>query len=239
MYDPLETSISMDELRKVFKEIDDSKIIAGLVGGWAAHFYVNDEYRRAFGRDYMGSRDIDMFFEPRFEKDFDKVLKKLGFEKNGFKFRYERIYDRGSKKFITSEEAKKRPTFDLTYIFLDLFSNSETKIVGTWWDLEPLKKVKIINLNGMKLVDFNTLVALKCTALFARDKADKENKDACDLYALLFYSNQKYELTLLLKKSVEKILSRPDLIYAIAEHVLLDQSKQNIVTAALQKLLKD
>jgi hypothetical protein len=238
MYDPLETDISREELNKLFSELRNFKIKAGLVGGWAAYFYANEGYKRAFGRDYMGSRDIDIFFEPQFDEQMEKLLKKLGFEKNGFKFRYEKFYDIETKKFITEEEAKKKQQYDLIYIFLDLFSNAETKKVGTWWDLPDLKKVKIIKVNEMELVDFNTLIAMKCTAIFARDKADKEIKDACDLYALLLYGNHDFEKTLLLRKAIEKLLSRKDLLYAIAEHVLLDPSRQNIVSAALQNLLK-
>jgi hypothetical protein len=239
MYDPLETSISYDELKKLFTEIEKSKVVAGLVGGWATYFYVNDDYSRAFGRDYMESRDIDIFFSPVFENEMEQIIKKLGFEKNGFKFRHEKIYDREAKEFVTSQESKKRPLFNLIQIFLDLFSNAETKKLETWWDLDALKKVKVMTVSGMKLVDFDTLIALKCTALFARDKADKENKDACDLYALLFHGNREYIKTLLLKRAIEKLLSRSDLIYAISEHVLRDPSKQNIVIANLQKALSN
>jgi hypothetical protein len=238
MYDPLETGISKEELNKLFSEIRNLKIKAGLVGGWAAYFYANEGYKRAFGRDYMSSRDIDIFFEPQFDEQIEKLLKKLKFEKDGFKFRYEKVYDRETKSFITEEDSKKKNTYDLIYIFLDLFSNAETKKVGTWWELPDLKKAKIVNVNGMELVDFNTLIAMKCTAIFARDKADKEVKDACDLYALLLYGNQDYEKMLLLRKALEKLLSRNDLLYAIAEHVLLDPSRQNIASAALQNLLK-
>lgn len=238
MYDPLETGISLEELKKLFLEMKASGVKAGLLGGWATHFYVNETYRRAFGREYMGSRDIDLFFESGFDSRMSAIIKKLGFEKNGLPFRYERIYDRERHEFVSSKEAKVRQYFNLIYIFLDLFSDGETADVGTWWGLKELKRAKVVNVGEIALVDFNTLVALKCTALFARDKADKETKDACDIYALLFYGNNEYEHTLYLKKAIEKLVSRTDLIYAISEHVLLDPSKQNIVLAALQNALK-
>ncbi len=238
MYDPLETDLSLEELKKLFLEIKESGVNAGLLGGWATHFYVNETYRRAFGREYMGSRDIDLFFESGFDSRMSAIIRKLGFEKNGLPFRYERIYDRERHEFVSSKAAMGRQYFNLVYIFLDMFSDRETTDVGTWWNLEALKRAKVVNVGEIALVDFNTLVALKCTALFARDKADKENKDACDIYALLFYSDNEYEPTLYLKKAIEKLVSRTDLIYAISEHVLLDPSKQNLVLAALQNALK-
>lgn len=238
MYDSLETDRSLEELKKLFLEIKASDVKAGLLGGWATYFYVNETYRRAFGREYMRSRDVDLFFESGFDSRMSAIIKKLGFEKNGYHFRYERIYDRERHEFVSSKEAKDRPVFDLVYIFLDMFSDRETTDVGTWWDIEALKRAKVVNLDEIALVDFNTLVTLKCTSLFKRDKADKENKDACDLYALLFYSDNEYEPTLYLKKAIEKLVSRTDLIYAISERVLLDPSKQILVLAALQNALK-
>ena len=83
--------------------------------------------------------------------------------------------------------------------------------------------------SSFEVTDVDTLIDLKCHALFERDKADKENKDACDLYSLIRYSNQKITLTPLLKKAIEKILNRSDLLYTISQHVLLDAGKQNIV----------
>ncbi|MDI6738102.1 MAG: hypothetical protein QME12_06335 [Nanoarchaeota archaeon] len=237
MYDPLETDLSLNELKALFHE--SRGIPIALIGGWASYFYVNENYRRAFGKDYMGSRDIDIFFESASEANFAKAVYSRGFTKNGLKFRYEKIYDRQTKTFITQEQAKKKPIFDLIYIFLDLFSNQETKELGSWWDLEPLKKVSFLKVDNFMLVGIDTLIALKSTALFARDKADKENKDACDLYALIKYSGKPIQPTELLKKAMEKLLSRNDLIYAISEHVLLDPSKEGIVNFTLREKLKE
>ena len=115
MYDPLETDLSRKELTAIFKESIGIPIC--LIGGWASYFYVNEKYKRAFGKEYMGSRDIDIFFDPKKEKEFSKVVNKRGFTKNGLPFRYEKIYDRESKTFVTQEEAKRKPLYDLIYIF--------------------------------------------------------------------------------------------------------------------------
>ncbi len=237
MYDPLETELSRMELAAIFKE--SAGIPICLIGGWASYFYARDNYKRAFGRDYMESRDIDIFFDPKKEKEFFKVVHKRGFTKNGFHFRYEKIYDRESKAFVSPEQAKRKPLFDLIYIFLDLFSNEKTKMLGSWWDLEPMKKIFFVTIEDFFVADIDTLISLKCTALFARDKADKENKDACDLYVLMTYGGRAIAPTRLLRKSIQKILSRPDLLYAVSEHVLLDPSRQSIVEVTLRDKLKE
>jgi hypothetical protein len=236
MYDPLETELSNKELVALFK--DAAGVPICLIGGWAAYYYVHENYKRAFGQEYMGSRDIDIFFDPKKEKEFAKVVHDRGFTKNGFQFRYEKIYDRESKTFITVSEAKKKHIYNLIYIFLDLFSNEPTKILGSWSDIEDMKGISLEKVGGFTLADIDTLVALKCTALFARDKADKENKDACDLYALLVYGKKEIKQTVLLEKAITKILSRPDLLYAISEHVLLNPSRQSIVEVTMRDKLK-
>ncbi|MEK6903663.1 MAG: hypothetical protein AABW64_03390 [Nanoarchaeota archaeon] len=237
MYDSLETDLSRKELTAIFKESVGVPIC--LIGGWASYLYVNEKYKRAFGKEYMSSRDIDIFFDPKKEKEFLNVVNKRGFTKNDFHFRYEKIYDRESQLFVTPEQAKRKQLYDLIYIFLDLFSNEETKLLGSWWDLEPLKKISSVNIEDFFVADIDSLIALKCTALFARDKADKENKDACDLYALITYSGRTILPTRLLQKTIEKILSRPDLLYAVAEHVILDPSKQSIVEVTLRGTLEE
>jgi hypothetical protein len=221
------------------EKCSEKEIPVCLIGGWASFFYVNRNYRRAFGRDYMGSRDIDLFFYSKNEKEFAEVVKERGFTKNGFKFRYEKIYNRNTKKCILPEQAKKEQVYDLIYIFLDLFSDNDTKEVGSWSDIPPTKSIAISVVEGFNLADIDSLLALKGIALFARDKADKENKDACDMYALLNYSGKEIKPTKLLEEAIKKILDRSDLVYAIAENILLDPGKQNIVEVTLKKKLND
>jgi len=239
MYDPLETDISREQLVLISKECKKRDIPTCIIGGWAAYFYVNQEYRRAFGKDYMGSRDIDIFFDPKKQKEFSDVVTKLGFEKSGLYFRYVKFYNRVTKKFITEKETKTEEPFNLIHIFLDLFSNKRTTTINSWSDLKPLEKISQVLIDGFSVADIKTLVDLKCIALFDREKADKENKDACDLYALLEYSKKSIASTELLIKAIEKILGRSDLLYIIAQHVLLDPGKQNIVEVSLKSKLKD
>ncbi len=234
MYDPLETEISSQELIRLLTACENKGIPACVIGGWAAYYYVNEEYRKAFGKDYMGSRDIDLFFDPSKEEEFAKAVSEFGFEKNGLPFRYEKVYHREQKKFIKPDYAKPEGIYNLIYIFLDVFSNKETTKIRSWHDLAPLKLVKFYKIGKINLADIDTLIALKSHALFARDKADKENKDACDLYALLNYSKRKIAAQELLLKAIDKMLQRPDLLYMIALHVLLDPARQSIVEVSLK-----
>lgn len=235
MYDPLETSVSRTEMMTLLNKCRERKVRVAMIGGWATFFHVNRNYNRAFGKDYMGSRDIDIFVDVACEKGFSEIIRELGFEPNGLPFRYEKIFDREKNVFIKNSQI--REIFNIIYIFLDVFSNAETRIIGSWSDLEPLKNIRIEIVDGVEVVDIATLVQMKCVAIFARDKADKENKDACDLFALLSYSGKKVQPTLHLRKAIEKIMGRDDLLYMIAEHVFLDPAKQGLVSSQLKKFL--
>ena len=92
MYDPLEADISFTELGLICAECKKRNVTICIIGGWATYFHVNESFRRAFGRDYMSSRDIDLFFAPEKEKEFAEIVFARGFIKNGLPFRYEKTY---------------------------------------------------------------------------------------------------------------------------------------------------
>lgn len=238
MYDPIETDLSFSLLKDISAECNKRDIPISIIGGWATYFYVNQTYAMAFGKSYMGSRDIDICFDHSKENEFLQLIREMGFSEDGIYFRWEKIYNRETKKFITQEEAKNEHIFNLIHIFLDLFCDRETNILKSWF-LDPLKHRQDYSIGGFSLTDIATLVNLKCISLFSRDKSDKENKDACDLYALIVYSQQKISPSELLKRAIEKIINRPDLLYVIAQHVLLDPAKQNIVQFLLSSKLRE
>jgi len=238
MYDSLETQKSKELLIELTRECNKRKIPIALIGGWGAFFHVNSRYREAFGKDYTESRDIDIFFDPNKEKEFHDLIKLKGFQESGYYFRWEKIYSRTTKTFITQEEARKEEIFNLIYIFLDLFSNKETKVLKSWWNIGILKNISYIQIDEFSVADINTLIGLKCTALFERDKADKETKDACDIYALLQYSGKEIVPTPLIVEAIKKILNRFDLLYYIATHVILNSGNQDIVEITLRDILK-
>jgi len=172
-----------------------------IIGGWGVFLRVKKEYQRAFGKEYLRSRDIDIFVDSKEEINFLKNIKSLGFIESTYKFRYKLVYDREEKKIITSEQAKKRFIFNLIYIFLDVFSNKETKIAGSWV-ISDLGKAQIEKIEEFPVLDVNSLLQLKTASFFEREKLDKELKDACDIFALLFYSEKKFKSNLMVKKAL-------------------------------------
>ncbi len=235
MYDPVETDLSYQYLLKLREAA--VKLSWGVLGGWGVFFHVNEKYTQAFGREYLKSRDIDIFVDVRDEEKFLGVIKKLNFNESAYPFRYELIYDREKKEIVLPDVAKKTEIFNLIYVFLDIFSSQETKKLGSWVFPE-LEKARIEMSNGTPLLDLATLINLKVTAFFEREKLDKEIKDACDLYALLFYSGKSIKLTTGIKKAAEKMMSRDDLQSIIAEQVLGDALKLPLVVAQLRKLIE-
>lgn len=229
MYDVLETDLSFEYLNKITK-IKHTLII----GGWAVYFYVNENYKRAFGIDYLKSRDIDVFVKSENLSTFLQKINKLGFIPSSYFFRYELIYGRVKNKILNKEEAKNQPIYDLIYVFLDLFTNKESEKA---WNINILNKAKISIIDKINVVDINTLLNLKSYSFFEREKLDKELKDACDIYALLIYSGKKFKINENIKKSIEKIINRRDLSNFIAENVLKDITKVNIVNSSLKNLL--
>src|SRR3989344_7157084 len=230
MYDLLETDLSFEYLNKI-SQIKNAIII----GDWATYFYVNESYRKAFGLDYLKSRDIDVYVSSKYLDGFIKEIKKLGFTPSSYFFRYELIYSRSKNKIITEKESKKQPIYDLVYIFLDLFSDKKSEKA---WGMNNFDKVKVLDIEKINTVDIDTLLALKCISFFEREKLDKEFKDACDIYALLIYSEKKFNVTKNIKNSIKKIIERRDLREFIAENVLRDVTKVNIVISNLEKIIK-
>lgn len=53
------TDISEQELRPLCQTVEPP---ACLLGGWAVHLHVNDGFRSEYGREYIGSRDVDLGF---------------------------------------------------------------------------------------------------------------------------------------------------------------------------------
>ncbi len=233
MYDPAELDISYEYLVNLTGKATDLRW--AIVGGWGVFLQVKKEYLKAFGREYLKSRDIDVFIDARDDKSFFKIIKELGFKESSYRFRYELIYDREKKKIISSEKAKSKHIFDLIYIFIDIFSNKKTNKLGSWV-IPKLEKAKMERIEGFPVLDVNLLLSLKIISFFEREKLDKELKDACDIYALLFYSGKKVRLSPELKKAAEKIISREDLQSYIAEHVLGDSLKASFVAATLKRL---
>ena len=90
MYDDIEVEISRKYLDKITEVLDEPIV---MLGGWAVYLSVNENYRKLTGREYIGSRDIDLGFhiegssESKTLIDVIKTLEKeLSFSPLSFRF---------------------------------------------------------------------------------------------------------------------------------------------------------
>jgi len=58
MYPSREVELSQQHLKELFRGEPEPC----LLGGWAVYLSVNERFRASMGRDYIGSRDIDLGF---------------------------------------------------------------------------------------------------------------------------------------------------------------------------------
>jgi len=196
IYDPLETDASRRVLLELLDEIGLRESF-GLVGGWAVHHLTRDNFLRATGREFPTSRDIDVFVDCSgdFPSEFVRVLTKVGFVPGEYGFRYRLILDRNTMERMGEEEAKRKQTFDLIYVFLDVLGNGPSDVLGVW----PNEIVgRMIDEGGLKAITVDgrrvfvpkedMLLLLKVDSFLQRETKEKRMKDACDIYGLLFYT---------------------------------------------------
>jgi len=177
---------SSELLYDFFKSLKkkESKQI-GLMGGWAVHYTLKNK-----GVVHMGSRDIDVFFDPVKIKPelIEEKVKKMGFHPHST-FRWVKIFHSGTEKELGVEESKKYPIYELSYIYFDVATPAKTKHTMP----EPLLKkvfgkenerVKIKDIQVM-VPSSGVLVEMKLKSTPGRTDAFKRTKDIADLYDLL------------------------------------------------------
>jgi hypothetical protein len=239
VYDPLETDLSQQWLDNLLRECKKERISGdiALLGGWAVYLLVGKEFRRATGKEYLKSRDIDIFVDSKAEKEFLKAITGLGFVPSAYKFRYEVVYSREKKRIVPVSESKKHPVYDLVYVFLDVFSQNKTGTLGSWVFPE-LENAERMIVDGTPVVDATHLLGLKIVSFFERDKTHKQYKDACDAYALLFYAGlDKTKLGEESIRLVEYLAKRQEYCTFIAGHLFGDELKSGLVKRNLESLL--
>ncbi len=243
MYDPVETDISKKFLLRIIEKVESENF--GLMGGWAVYMHANENFMKAAGKEYLRSRDIDVFIncERRFLEKFRKIIFEMGFAPSGYSFRYQLIIDRNTLKSISENESKRKPVFDLIYVFLDVFGNEKNDILQVW-ETDAIKEIIKKKATITREIDGKTvnipkqenLLAMKFDSFLQRDNKEKAMKDACDIYALLFYSDMK-KSPKLPEKVAEKLLSESVLEF-IAEELFGDRYKSGLVKRNLQNIAK-
>lgn len=196
----METETSYKHLKKIVSILDEPICI---LGGWAVYLTVNDNFYKDQGRNYLGSRDIDLGFH--IDKNLtQEQLKNITISKS-FRYYKEIHYETG--KELTPQEAKTTPTYNIFTMFIDpivdyihpLFQNIFRFIPAN----EPLLRTVFKNKKYRKeLQQFNKLLwlptpkillATKLKSIPNRTKDEKLVKDICDIYALSWYSSKNYK----------------------------------------------
>ncbi|TDA29720.1 MAG: hypothetical protein DSO04_07130 [Hadesarchaea archaeon] len=226
-YDPLETEASKRILLELLDELGSDRRF-GLVGGWAVHSLINRSFLEATGREYLRSRDIDVFLDCTgdFPGRFARVLGRMGFVPGEYRFRYTLILDRESMGKLDEKKAREKQPSELIYVYLEVLGYRECEAVGVW----PNKIVgrairsgslRLLQVEGREVFapteDF--LFLLKADSLLGREGGEKRMKDACDLYGLLFYSPASV-LELLRREGWKSGLARRALNAMLEEDVL-------------------
>jgi len=208
VYEPSEIKTSEEQLEKVFKQL---KGPICLLGGWATYHIVNENFERANGRKYIGSRDIDIGFH--IDRDWTeeqlreseliaaiRVIEDMGFR--SLSFRLVKDFDMDTGRELTLEESSKLQLYQIFQLFIDpIVDNIHPKtkdLLGFVPIDEPLlslvfqnKMHTLITLFGKKIMlpNPNVLLAMKLDSVSKRDKENKRIKDIADIYALLWYSD--------------------------------------------------
>ncbi|KXB07016.1 hypothetical protein AKJ51_02255 [candidate division MSBL1 archaeon SCGC-AAA382A20] len=231
-YLPKITRFSRKELRSVFQAIEPP---ACLVGGWAVHFLVNPGFERETGREYIGSRDIDLGFhvDPEWGKErlrnssIGKSLnriKNLGFVESRFGF--VKHIKRKTGEEIGEEEAGKLPMHDVFEVSIDILPDTTEldlfeETFGFRLPAEPLLQEVFEGNLKKPLSDFvswelpqdiylptpELLASMKVRSIPGRDKNYKRLKDVADLHALLWYVKDYREI----REGVRELIPKKDL----------------------------
>lgn len=181
---------------------------ACLMGGWAVHLAVNAGYRESTGRDYVGSKDIDIGFHlaqasgPLGQSAYAESIRAL--ERMGFynvSFRMLRSYHRETGRALGRDEEKRVPEYDLFRLYVDPMVDSVpdgfADALGFRPIDEPLLRAVFEGGRRDEVEAFgarftvpkpDVLLAAKVVALPDRGKEYKRHKDIADIYALIWHS---------------------------------------------------
>ena len=211
-YVPQITELSEHELQKVFEAAEPPVC---LLGGWAVHLHVNTGFQSEHGREYIGSRDIDIGVHVETDRSRETIpktpvgnsisaIEELGYTKSRFGFVQHFLRD--SQERISEDEAGEYGMHEVFQVYVDVIP--DTTDLDTFRDVfgfkppaEPLLAPAFEDGEGEPLSEFvswspssdkmivpsELLAAMKIRSLPDRDKSHKRVKDVADLHALLWY----------------------------------------------------
>jgi hypothetical protein len=213
LYQEFETDISFRYLEKIVAILERPICI---IGGWAVYFTVNEHFKKEHGRNYLGSKDIDLGFY--IDKNLDKtelkntdfgrsmaILEELGFQPLGFRLYKDINVDTGED--LTPEQSRKTLSHNIFKIYVDPIVSDIPLAFKEIFGFTPIDE-PLISLvfqdenNRIELTEFNKLLwlpkpeillATKVKCAPTRTKDEKLIKDICDIYALSWHSGKKFD----------------------------------------------
>lgn len=210
MYPEFETNTSYKYLKQVVFSLEEPICI---LGGWAVYLQVNKNFQKAQGRQYLGSRDIDIGFHldknARMEqmknsalaKSLEILQNKLGFKSVSFRLIKE-IHTETEEEI---KEGKIIPAHFIFPMYVDImvdniptefrevfhFQPADEPLLRFVFEDEKYREGLKEFTKNLWLPKPELLLATKLNALVFRDKEHKKIKDLCDIFALLWYSEEK------------------------------------------------
>lgn len=193
--DKTETAASFDQLAEVIRAGHRQGVFGktrhlmpGIIGGWAVYFTVNSHWTERFGREYLGSRDIDMFLhceEDRQEK-MHHLLADIGYKPIGCGRYMKELGREGGGPAIEH--------------YIDLFCDMSCKndvFPGPTCRCQRFESLRGIfehakelelSFGGILIPSIDLLAGMKVDAIISPDRSpEKRMKDMCDLTALLLH----------------------------------------------------
>ena len=221
MYADNEVDMSRSNLSAVVSGVREP---ACLLGGWAVYATVNRNFKAEQGRNYIGSRDIDLGFHVD-ETWSDRQLLESAFSKSveiltgagyyGVGPRLVQHRDLGTGRLLTEEESKKHPRYETFDLFVDPITDRPHPRARALLGFDPIDEPLLADVFSGSLFTvserFGTkimlprpevLASMKVNSVLGRNTGDKRIKDIADIYALAWYSGTKFSS---LKRAIHEI----------------------------------
>lgn len=216
IYDTQETGVALEALEAISTVLPEPFL---LVGGWAVYLTVNESYGKRHGVSYLGSRDIDVCFHIDPKQDIGslrnstfaqalEVVRREGYSPHG-SYRFCKMIRRDDGAVITEEEARALALHELTYLYVDMMVDHIHPLHKEVFRCEPIDEpiaatifaegsMSVRELRGFQvhIPDPPLLLATKLCSIPNRQKDDKLWKDACDIYAIIWHSPEKFSSVL-------------------------------------------
>ena len=221
MYQEFETRTSYKYLKEVINSLKEPICI---LGGWAVFFHVNEKFRKAQGRPYLGSRDIDLGFNMSSELKQSELAQTIRTLREKLKFKPLSFRMVKEIHTETEEEIKDGEIVPAYFIFpmyvdliVDIIPDNFREVFGFNPVDEPLLKFAFEKNEHTLLKEFEKklilpkpelLLAMKINSLPNRDKEHKRIKDMCDVFALAWYTDLNIEKIDLLQYHQKSILKK-------------------------------